>query len=177
MEHTGGKQHPLCAWVRLWSSRRYYPFIATPIRWGLNGILSGSQTRFLFFFSNRHTRYHYISSWDNCSLAKCVIFQQVTPTQLWIFHVQHQPLQPESNQLCYWQCFNYNTEKIQGYIIWLLGICIYLRKLKSSFQHPASICSANSEDSRVSLGLSEMKKTTFMEVMVSGNTMNEIRGS
>lgn len=35
----------------------------------------------IFFFYNRHTRYHYISSWDNCSLAKCVIFQRVIPYQ------------------------------------------------------------------------------------------------
>lgn len=137
---------------------------------------------FFFFFYNRHTRYHYISSWDNCSLAKCVIFQRVIPTRLWIFHVQHQLLQPESNQLCYWQCFNYNTEKIQGNkdksIVWLSGICVCLRKLcrvdsSTGHLHVLLILKIPA----ASLGLPEMKKITFIEMMVSGSTMNEMQSS
>lgn len=32
-----------------------------------------------FFFLSRHTRYHYISSWDNCSLSKVCYFPGGNP--------------------------------------------------------------------------------------------------
>lgn len=139
-------------------------------------------TDMIFFFLNRHTRYHYISSWDNCSLSKVCYFPGGNPLPdcgFSMFNISH--YSPKATNCVIDNVLitihkRYKTAKTRKLSAWS-GVCMF-EKTHSVVVLVWNVyiffpASAKNSNSKYEIALKEI--ITLIETIVPGRTINEIR--